>query len=60
MLFEIEKPKLYSATTTGTSTLFLFYHGNTNEVGQSVTSFLNKTAMKAVPCFRNADDWFSF
>ena len=38
----------YSATTTRTSTLFLFYHDNKislyrskNEVGQSVTSFLN-------------------
>ena len=36
-----------------------------NEVGQSLTSFLNKTAEKVVPLlhscdFKNADDWFSF
>ena len=48
-----------------TSTLFQLNRADRfplkkNEVGQPVTSFLNKTAEKVVPCFMNKDEWGFF
>ena len=60
----------YSATTTRTSTLFLFYHGNKISSIEERSRWICNVILKQncrESCsllhprdFRNADDWFSF
>ena len=51
------REQVHSTTVTKNNRAYRFPLKK-NEVGKSVTSFLNKPAEKAVPCFRNASDFF--